>query len=53
MSLDADQVLIYVGGGLQSGVCLTKIHDGCGGIEMFGSCIEGFDPGSIFNKLAS
>ena len=35
------------------GVCLVEIPDGSGGITMCGSCIERFDPRSIFSKLAS
>ena len=53
MRLGLDQVLIYAGGSLQRGVSFTEIPDDSGGILICGSCIERFDPSSIFNKLAS
>ena len=46
-----DQVFIYVEASPKRGSVL-RISDGSGGMLMCGSCIERFDPRSIFNKLA-
>ena len=43
---------LYMKGVSKKRFCLTEIPDGTGSgeIPMCGSCIERFDPGSIFNK---